>query len=273
MDYMELFSASSLTKLVDRYIFISANGRIPIEKCIPNGFIRLYIVGENSDLTIITSEGKRAILKDAIEGHPNEQVHSTQVDNKMNLIICSFFPSSFFQVFRFPIHYLNNKLTAPENIFGNQYYNLREQLLNTIDNFKKKEILDHFFAKFFSTSKQSILSPISYVEQTVLQKKGNIKVNSLYNTFGKSQRSMERNFLEQVGVGIKYYCRILRFNNAYSMKRTYPEKSWNEILYSCGYYDQSHYIKEFKGFVDVSPEAYFQEKHFSLDVFTGQVNS
>ncbi|RYX85128.1 AraC family transcriptional regulator, partial [bacterium] len=252
---------------------ISVIGKIPVEKCIPNGFIRLYIVGEDSDLTIITSDGKKVVLKDSIEGHPNEQVHSTQVDKKMNLIICSFYPSTFFQLFRFPIHYLNNKFTAPENIFGNQYFSLREQLLNTTDNLKKKEILDHFFAKIFSTLKLSILTPISVVQQTILQNKGSIRVNSLYKTFGKSQRSLERDFLEQVGVGVKYYCRILRFNNAYATKRTYPEKSWNEILYTCGYYDQSHYIKEFKCFVGTSPEVYFQEKHVSLDVFNGQVNS
>ena len=270
---MEFFAAPSLAKFVNRYIFISANGKIPIEKCIPNGFIRLYIVGEDCDLTIITSDGKKAILKDSIEGHPNEQVHSTQVNAKINLIICSFFPSTFFQLFRFPIHYLNNKFTAPENVFGNQYFSLREQLLNTTDNFKKKEILDHFFTKIISTPKLSILSPISVIQQTILQNQGNTKVNSLYKTFGKSQRSLERDFLEQVGVGIKYYCRILRFNNAYATKRKNPEKTWNEILYSCGYYDQSHYIKEFKGFVGISPEVYFQEKHVSLDVATGQINS
>jgi len=273
MDYMEYLSAPSLAKLIDRYIFISVSGAIPIEKCIPNGFIRLYITGEDSDLTIITSDGKRAILKDSIEGHPNEQVHSTQVNKKLNLIICSFYPSSFFQIFRFPIQYLNNKLTAPENIFGNQYYSLREQLLHITDNFKKKEILYHFFSKFFPTPNSYLLNPISIVQETILQYKGNIKVSSLYNTFGKSQRSLERNFLEQVGVGIKYYCRILRFNNAYALKRKYPEKSWNEILYTCGYYDQSHYIKEFKSFVEIPPETYFQGKHFSLDVFTGKAHS
>jgi AraC-like DNA-binding protein len=273
MAYPEYLPVPSLMPFIDRYTFMSVNGEMPVEKCIPNGYIRLYIIFEDSDLTILTADGKRAILKDALEGHPNEQVHSTQVNHKMNLVMCSFYPASFYQTFNFPIRYLNNQLITPENIFGYTYHSLKEQLQNTISDFKKKELLDQFFERYFLNQKFYKVSPVGILQAAILQHKGNINVSSLYASFGRCRRSMERDFLEQVGVGPKYFCRILRFNNAYALKRKYPDQSWNEILYTCGYYDQSHYIKEFKGFMDVSPETYFQGKHSSLDVFTGKTNA
>jgi AraC-like DNA-binding protein len=248
---------------------MSVNENMPAEKCIPNGFIRLYMLDNDSDLEILTFDGKRKILKDAIEGHPNEQLHSTQVKRKLNLIMCSFYPSSFYRTFRIPIHHLNNQLIMPENIFGNAYKGLTEQLKNTLGNFKKVEVLDKFFLTYFN-NKPNYTTAINNLQQVILHHRGNININSLYTSFGKSRRSMERNFLEEIGVCPKYFCRILRFNHSYALKRRFPDKNWNEILYTCGYYDQSHYIREFKSFIGNSPDAYFHDKHANLDVFTGR---
>jgi AraC-like DNA-binding protein len=156
----------------------------------------------------------------------------------------------------------------PENIFGNAYKSLREQLKNTPCNLKKVEILNQFFKNCFT--KFNDTNAINNLQHVILDNRGNININSLYMSFGKSRRSLERNFLEEIGVCLKYFCRILRFNYSYALKRRFPDKNWNEILYTCGYYDQSHYIREFKSFMGISPDAYFLDKHANLDVFTGR---
>jgi AraC-like DNA-binding protein len=270
MENIDIIPAPPLLAFIHRYTFMSVAENRPAEKCIPSGFIRMYILDADSDLEIITFDGRREILKDAIEGHPNEQLHSTQVKRKLNLIMCSFYPSRFYQTFNIPIHHLNNQLVLPENIFGNAYKGLKEQLHNTPAYSKKAEVLDEFFKCYFNNNHCRKANTIDYLQHIILHKKGNININTLYESFGKSRRSMERHFLEEVGVGPKYFCRILRFNHSYALKRKYPTKSWNEILYLCGYYDQSHYIRDFKGFMGISPDSYFQERHSNLDVFTGK---
>jgi AraC-like DNA-binding protein len=270
METLESLPAPSLLAFIHRYTFMSVVGNMPTEKCIPSGFIRMYILDTDSDLEVLTFDGKREILKDAIEGHPNEQLHSTQVKQKSNLIMCSFYASSFYQTFNIPIHQLNNQLIMPENIFGNAYKDLKEQLQNTPAQFKKVEVLNAFFKRYFINVNSLRTNPISHLQHLILYNKGNININTVFEAYSKSRRSMERNFLEEIGVGPKYFCRILRFNHAYALKRNYPDKSWNEILYLCGYYDQSHFIRDFKGFMGIPPDSYFNQRGSNLDVFTGK---
>jgi AraC-like DNA-binding protein len=270
MEHLEILPAPPLSAFIHRYTFMSITESRPAEKCIPSGFIRMYILDSDSDLEVLTFDGKREVLKDSIEGHPNEQLHSTQVKRRLNLIMCSFYPSNFYQTFNIPIHHLNNQLIMPENIFGNAYKGLKEQLQNTPAPFKKAEILDEFFKCYFLKNLSCRTNAISQLQHLILYNKGNINIQTVYESFGKSKRSMERNFLKEIGVSPKYFCRILRFNHSYALKRNYPNKRWNEILYFCGYYDQSHYIRDFKGFMGISPDSYFQARQSNLDVFTGK---
>lgn len=68
-----------------------------------------------------------------------------------------------------------------------------------------------------------------------------------------SLRNFERRFTEQVGIPPKLYAKLLRFNEAMKVKLIRPQKSWTAIAYECGYFDQMHFIKEFKQFAAITP--------------------
>ena len=73
-----------------------------------------------------------------------------------------------------------------------------------------------------------------------------------------SIRNFERRFSEQIGISPKLYFRLARFNNAVVTKLKYPQKNWTAIAHECGYYDQTHMIKDFTGFTNLNPSRVHQ---------------
>ncbi|WP_158640630.1 helix-turn-helix domain-containing protein [Anseongella ginsenosidimutans] len=71
-----------------------------------------------------------------------------------------------------------------------------------------------------------------------------------------SKKTLERYFLDQVGLPPKRYARICRFNLVKNMFDQQPGMNWQEIAFQLGYYDQSHFIKEFKEFSGKTPNEY-----------------
>lgn len=71
-----------------------------------------------------------------------------------------------------------------------------------------------------------------------------------------SKKTLERYFLDQVGLSPKRYARISRFNMVRNLFDRDPTVNWQEIAFPMGYYDQSHFIKEFKEFSGKTPYEY-----------------
>jgi hypothetical protein len=60
----------------------------------------------------------------------------------------------------------------------------------------------------------------------------------------------------EVGVTPKRYCRLLRFQQAVATTHCAKEVDWAELALSCGYFDQAHFIHEFREFSGLTPSAY-----------------
>lgn len=68
-----------------------------------------------------------------------------------------------------------------------------------------------------------------------------------------SIRQLERNCLDRLGMSPKTYARISRFNKAYNLFLNNNMPTWTDIALSAGYYDQMHFIKDFKEFAKRTP--------------------
>lgn len=71
-----------------------------------------------------------------------------------------------------------------------------------------------------------------------------------------STKQFSRVFTEYVGTGPKEFSRIVRFQRALSILESQPAISLTSLAYACGYYDQSHLIKEFKTLSGYTPTEY-----------------
>ncbi|MEJ7663659.1 MAG: helix-turn-helix domain-containing protein [Hymenobacter sp.] len=75
-----------------------------------------------------------------------------------------------------------------------------------------------------------------------------------------SVRQFERKSYERLGFSPKLYSRMIRFSHAYKYKECAPHTSWTEIAHRCGYFDQMHFIRDFKFFTGYAPGILTEEE-------------
>ncbi len=69
---------------------------------------------------------------------------------------------------------------------------------------------------------------------------------------GLSLRQFQRRFKDEVGMSPKLFCRIQRFQQVFQSLNG-SNSSWVDAAVQCGYYDQSHLIRDFKDFSAETP--------------------
>ena len=120
-------------------------------------------------------------------------------------------------------------------------------------------LLEAIFLRLLKQNKEkSNLPKIAFICQQLMKSAHEpLLLKSITREVGFSKSSLERNFKEIVGIGAKQYHRILRFHNLLNhIQQQKDVYHWTEVAYRFGYYDQAHFIKDFKAFYGKTPSAF-----------------
>ncbi|QNK64550.1 helix-turn-helix transcriptional regulator [Pedobacter sp. PAMC26386] len=97
------------------------------------------------------------------------------------------------------------------------------------------------------------VSRVRHACSLIEMSKGNLSIKQLTTKVWLSKRALEYQFQEQVGLSPKFYSRIVRFNALLAEIKNCECIDWSEIVYKYHYFDQAHFIKEFKCFSSNCP--------------------
>jgi AraC-like DNA-binding protein len=86
-------------------------------------------------------------------------------------------------------------------------------------------------------------------------------ISDLTEQIGLSPRRFIRLFSEEVGLTPKLFCRVRRFQQVLKSLQngelSARQIEWADIASSCGYFDQAHFIRDFRAFSGLNPTAWF----------------
>src|SRR5262249_32741425 len=85
------------------------------------------------------------------------------------------------------------------------------------------------------------------------------RIEELADYCHTSVRQLERSFDETIGASPKLFARTLRFQHAQERLMFDPEIDLTGLAHDCGYFDQAHFIKDFKQFAGQTPTEYAQK--------------
>ena len=98
---------------------------------------------------------------------------------------------------------------------------------------------------------------VSNALHEILHQEGCVKMAQIADNMKYSQHYINREFKKNTGFSLKQYSEIIRLQSAI----TYLEKENVDFVYDkLGYYDQAHFIKEFKKFTLLTPQNYLRKK-------------
>ena len=86
--------------------------------------------------------------------------------------------------------------------------------------------------------------------------KGNIQIQDLAESTGCSTRTIQRQFLADMGMSPKAFSRIIRCQSAVYDLNHSINVTFADLAFDLGFSDQSHFLREFKKLVSVTPLDY-----------------
>lgn len=139
-----------------------------------------------------------------------------------------------------------------------------QQLQQTKDIAAQCEII----ARFIS---QLLLSKVFYphasiveaIEQ-IVKTNGRIAIRELTKKLNMTERTLQRNFIEYVGIPPKKFAKIIQFYTSFNQVTADSYSKLTDIVYENGFADQSHFIRDFKKFTGHNPNA-VKNKNRSLN--------
>lgn len=143
----------------------------------------------------------------------------------------------------------DNGYSARE-VIGKEIEELLDKSHDTVALDELNSIVQSYFLRKLSKVKEPL--PIDFALQHLLANY-NTNMDKIAGMACMSIRNFERKCKERLGMPAKTYARIARFHKAYKILESRSIVSWTDLTYEAGYYDQTHFIKDFKEFARLTP--------------------
>jgi AraC-like DNA-binding protein len=151
---------------------------------------------------------------------------------------------------------LQNNHVELEDLWGRSAaVELRERLLEVEAPEARFEVMeDCLLARFARPLERH--PAVDYALTQFHRSAGVSSVSAVTDEIGLSSRRFIQLFSENVGYTPKLFCRILRFQQVLQEVHGKRSVDWADIALSCGYFDQAHFIRDFRAFSGINPTAY-----------------
>lgn len=156
---------------------------------------------------------------------------------------------------REPIHELFGLNVSLDTLFPRQtIQDVEEQLAEANTNRQRVAIVEKFLiCRITGVSTDPL---VSNAIQTIQRTNGTMRIKELLADLPISRDPFEKRFRRMVGTSPKQFAEIVRFRhiiNQYS-----PGTSLTDTAYAAGYFDQAHFINDFKSFTGQAPQQFFK---------------
>ncbi len=156
-------------------------------------------------------------------------------------------------LFGLPADELTDRLLDLSTLVTSDTRDLNEKVFSAANNSERISIVSTWLEHRYTTAGDP---RVVYAVQAILQRSGMVDVGALARKCNVSVRQLQRVFRDSVGLSPKKFSRIVRFNSVVR-QQVGPDVSMASLGYEFGYYDQSHFIRDFTEFTGLTPGTFF----------------
>lgn len=206
----------------------------------------------------VLGNGKRELSFSSGLSAPTNQTRKFQIDRGFGIFGIYLYPHTIPLLFGIPAIEMTNQMLGLDTIERTMGADLEDEIMNSTDDKTRIAIIESFIEKRLSKI-QTIQLPIFQVLKHIMNANVAPKISQLSSDYFVSERQLERQFLRFTGFNPKQFTRIARFHRAMQFYGS-QEMRLTDIALDCGYYDQSHFINDFKQFAGIGPREFFSGK-------------
>lgn len=261
---LELYTPRSpLSDYVELFTFYE--GYSPhhiIERLLPEGVIEIIIdltetpkyIFDNEQLTEIQS------CKTAwVSGMRTGFLSISSGGENSSMFVIRFKRGMAYPFLQLPLQELNHQVVDADFVFGNELNDLRERIMAAPTSGCKFKVVENYLL-FRANHDMDINPVVKYAVHRILTNPATAVIKDIVQKTGYSHKHFLALFRKYVGLTPKQFLRLAKFQQVINSLETMNEVQWSRVAYECGYYDQAHFINDFRTFSGLSPLEYMHAK-------------
>lgn len=249
---------------VDQIFIFECDGKLALDDLkliVPNACLKLIIPIKNGIVGTLngnthTSKQYKMTLA-GVSDMPAEV--DIDEDAPAGNITVEFTPMGAYRFFNLKLAEVKNAIHNYSDIAGKTVLELEDRLAHTATLHGKVRLVQQYLLQQLHASSDD--NVFDYAVQKILNTNGRVTIKELERVTGYSSRWLNMKFTEKLGVSPKNLSSIIRFQQYYKALATNGEMFFLEREFYNYYYDQSHFIKDFKRFTGFPPVQFEQRRN------------
>ncbi len=273
MNYREFPPPPALAPYVQSFWMLRAasNPFAGTECLIPDGTIELIF---NFAAPYRRTAGRTQQIEDTVKGHhlvgTRAQYFTIEQFGAINHVAVRFRPGGLRPFLRVPLTELTDRIVDAAQLFGPSVRELEGRLFESGCDRQRMAILARYLCARLRRQNQPVNATLANAVQLIRRERGNLPVRDLARELGWTYKRLERLFLAQLGVTPKFFSKNMRFLTALRCLSMQTAPDWHAVTFAGGYYDQAHFIREFKEFTGYTPLQFHERRTCIADMLTPQ---
>jgi AraC-like DNA-binding protein len=214
---------------------------------------------------------KRYISETDFILHPNAMVMGQRTKSfdilptgKVDTFAICFYPIGFANFVTMPLENLVDKETPISELFGQEEAKeLEQQMIRANATEERIATIEAFLLKKLN-EKKTISHIVKATVDALLKTNGTTPINLLLTEGISKRRQLERYFRKQIGISPKQLSKAIRLQATLNLLLNKKSETLTEIAYESQYFDQNHFIKDFKDLVGITPGEFLDNEHMAL---------
>lgn len=250
---MQFLPSHALKPYVKGYWVFTTEHDMANQTFFPSGYIDFAVNISNGNASTIINGRPIDMPKVEVLGQLTKPTRLTATKG-ISVLIARIFPYANALFFPNPIAEFTNDSVDLEGVLGKESSEFYDRLIHAGTVEQQVRELDLFLLQRLHKSRK-LNNKITILEQICgyISTEGELfNMKRVADKYGFSERYIQKLFLDHVGLTPRSFFHIQRFNKSLELIQA-GDVSLTAIAYDCGYFDQAHFIKEFKKFTGRTP--------------------
>jgi AraC-like DNA-binding protein len=254
MGFKRITPRTELSRFIECFWIVDDPDPSPVvQKIIPDGFPEMIF--HFGDPYLIKLSTKWTRQSPSLLGGQMTSRFFLKNTGVSSILGIKFKPAALSLLFEVDMRSLTNRVVSLKQLSRPELTAL-EGLLRTADDHSKRiAATEDYFSKNIRAFNNEPV--INATVEKIFASNGMVSVAEICKQTGCSERQLERMFTKYIGLSPKLYSRIIRFAHIFEVAQGKKEMNGSELGIASGYYDQSHFIRNFKAFAGEEPSGYF----------------
>lgn len=262
MKYQEIIPGERLKQYIRCYYTFESDSNVELDDTVfPGGHMEIiFNLGEGI---------WQSAVNDVFQPTPDielwgklTQPLAVKSAGKNRMLGIRFYAHSAAYFFKEELSEFNNQVMDLRDLMGSSARKLHAQLREVPQLSKRIELIEDYLLSRLSSRDRRIrhIALVGEIIKDMHVNESSEKIDTIASRYNISSRYLTKLFLQYTGVTPRLYTKIHRFQQSLQLVSE-NQSSLTSIAYECGYFDQSHFIRDFKSFTGVTPSSYSRDAY------------